>query len=244
MRIKVVVPVFRTPETSWMEDEFRKVSEKIKDPGTEFDIIWVKKGVEVATARYGILIGGFFGLLELEKAQEEGYDAAITFCAYDPALDAAKEKLDIPVVGLFESGVHLASMLARSFSILDIDSTEESAKVVFEEILRVYGLDHKLASHRCTDVPILDIKKKKDSGELQRALLEAGRKAVEEDGAEALVLGCGALTGLSGYLQEELGVPVIDPAQAAIKLAEDLVKLRLSQSKKAFAKPSERKITL
>ncbi|MCB1744963.1 MAG: aspartate/glutamate racemase family protein, partial [Gammaproteobacteria bacterium] len=60
------------------------------------------------------------------------------------------------------------------------------------------------------------------------------RRLVDEDGAQAIVLGCGATTGLAARLGRDLGVPVLDPGLVAAKYAEMLVGLGLSQSKKAF----------
>jgi len=104
------------------------------------------------------------------------------------------------------------------------------------------GLSGKLASVRLTDIRVLDIKKEFDR--LLNALMEEGRKAVEEDGADVPVLGCGGLLNVAEILQEKLNVPVVDPALVALKIAEDLVKLKLAQSKKAYPKPYEKKRTL
>ena len=61
-----------------------------------------------------------------------------------------------------------------------------------------------------------------------------GKRLVEEHGAEAIVLGCGATTGLAGRMSGELGVPVLDPGLIAAKYAEMLVALGLSHSKRAY----------
>lgn len=62
-------------------------------------------------------------------------------------------------------------------------------------------------------------------------MVEQGKKAIEEDGAEVLILGCTGMTGMAQKLSEALGVYVIDPLPTAVKLAETLVSLKLSQSK-------------
>jgi allantoin racemase len=96
-----------------------------------------------------------------------------------------------------------------------------------------------LVSIRLADIPVLDVNR--DREKLWNAILAEARKAVEEDGADVIVLGCGALFGLAQQLQKELGVPVIDPGLVALKIAEDLVKLRLAQSKKAFPFPNPKR---
>ena len=61
-----------------------------------------------------------------------------------------------------------------------------------------------------------------------------GRRLVEEQGAEALVLGCGSATGLAARVSQDLNIPVLDPGLTAVKYAEMLVDLGLSQSKRAY----------
>jgi allantoin racemase len=62
-------------------------------------------------------------------------------------------------------------------------------------------------------------------------LAEECRKAIKEDGAEAIVLGCAGMSDLANELSEELNVPVIDGVAAAVKLAESLHQLNLVTSK-------------
>ena len=54
-------------------------------------------------------------------------------------------------------------------------------------------------------------------------MVTLGRQLLEEQGAEALVLGCGATTGLAARVARELAIPVLDPGLTAVKYAEMLV---------------------
>ena len=65
-------------------------------------------------------------------------------------------------------------------------------------------------------------------------LIATGRHLMEDQGAEALVLGCGATTGLAPRIARALGIPVLDPGLTAVKYAEMLVDLGLSHSKRAY----------
>jgi allantoin racemase len=65
-------------------------------------------------------------------------------------------------------------------------------------------------------------------------LIATGRQLMEEQGAEAIVLGCGATTGLAPRMAQALGIPVLDPGLTAVKYAEMLVDLGLSHSKRAY----------
>jgi len=234
MRIKVIEPV--TPATPWNK-MIKEVYEAYKDPDTEIDIVNPKKGPESIEQIYDETWASLPTLLEAEKAEKEGYDAVIDYCFEDPALPALKEALTIPVVGLNEPSVHLASMLGRKFSVLCVGGKNIAGAV--KDKVASYGLGVKLASVRTIDIRVLDIKREFDK--LVNALIEEGRMALEKDGADVLVLGCGGLLNIAEILQEKLNVPVIDPALAALKIAEDLVKLNLAQSKKAYGKPYEKK---
>jgi allantoin racemase len=87
------------------------------------------------------------------------------------------------------------------------------------ENIRSYGKEHALASIRPLDLGVHDFQR---AGDVRERLMREGRKAVEEDGAEALILGCTAEFGFNDVLQEQLGVPVIDALQASLVHAECL----------------------
>jgi len=236
-RIKVIEPV--TPATPWNK-MIKETYEAYKDPGTEIDIVNPEKGPESIEQIYDETWASLPTLLEAEKAEREGYDAVIDYCFEDPALPSLKEALTIPVVGIDEPSIHLASMLGRKFSVVGVGG--RNTALAIEDKVAHYGLSGKLASVGLTDVRVLDIMKELDR--LMNELIEKGRKAIEEDGADIIVLGCGGLLNIAERLQEKLNVPVIDPALVALKISEDLVKLRLAQSKKAYPKPYEKKRTL
>jgi len=229
LRIKVVVPV----TTNIWNEMIREAYEAVKDPGTEITIVNLERGPESIEQHYDVVWTELFALREIEKAEEEGYDGVISYCFDDPALYAAKEKLRIPVVGIQEPSIHVASILGRRFSVVGVGGALATGSSW--DAAKLYGLADSLVSVRIADIPVLDIKK--DTEKLRSALLAQARKAVEEDDADVIVLGCGGLVGLTQELQRELKVPVIDPGLVALKIVEDLVKLGLAQSKKAFPFP-------
>lgn len=69
-------------------------------------------------------------------------------------------------------------------------------------------------------------------------------KAVREDRAEAISLGCGGMAGLDERIQQRCGVPVIDGINTVVTSAESLVSMHLSTSKvRTYATPRPKKIT-
>jgi allantoin racemase len=166
-------------------------------------------------------------MLELVKdAARRGYDGVVIACFSDPGLDAAREATDLPVVGIQDAAMHLAAQLGYRFSVL---TTLAHRAPLRERAALLAGLDRRLASCRPLDLPVLDTVV--DRERVLEKIVRVGRQAIDTDGAEVLVLGCAGLGDLSARASHELGVPVIDPNAAALKLCETLVDLHLSHSR-------------
>jgi allantoin racemase len=176
------------------------------------------------------------------EAQTEGVDAVIIDCMGDPALNACRERLDILVLGPAETSMHIAAMLGLRFSIVTI---VESVVPMLHNLASAYGLSHKLASVRSIDVPVLDIHD--DPAALHEALLAQCRRAITQDGAHSIVLGCtgffGCADALSAALADSsLPVPVVDPIPTTVYVACALLSGRLRVSKRTYAPPRAKPI--
>lgn len=170
-------------------------------------------------------------VLHIVQARGAEFDAVVISCFEDPGLFAAREAIVSPVFGIAESAMLMACTLGHSFSIV---TTPARFKPITTDLVRLYGLDRRCASVRTVDLP--------DRFALDQhtvALLTAeGRRALEEDGAEVLVLGCSKFSGLDKDLEQALGVPVLDGVACAVKLAEAAVGYGLRTSKRlGFADP-------
>jgi len=188
-RIKVVVPV----SSDMWNASVKELMERYKDPDTELQVVNIEKGPESLECTYDEVLAEMFTLLEAEKAQDEGFDGVIIYCGSDPGLRAAREKLVIPAVGLGESSYHLASLLGTSFSIITVGPPDLVATQCrrVRDHLKVYALEHKCASVRSVAIPVIDLEKEKAKQE-ERLFTEV-RRAIEEDGADTIVLGCGGM---------------------------------------------------
>ena len=162
----------------------------------------------------------------VRAAAGQGYDAVVIACFSDPGLDAAREATDLPVVGIQDSAMHLAAQIGYRFSVL---TTLAHRSPLRERAALLAGLDRRLASCRPLDLPVLETVLNRE--QVVQKIVRIGRQAIEEDGAEVLVLGCAGLGDLAIRASRELGVPVIDPNAAALKLCETLVDLSLSHSR-------------
>ncbi|HUV07420.1 MAG TPA: aspartate/glutamate racemase family protein [Spirochaetia bacterium] len=177
-------------------------------------------------------------LKKLVEVQED-YDAMIIGCAGDPGLVPARELARIPVIGPIESSLAVASMLGENFSIITV---LDSIVPAIWHILRAYGLEHKCASVRVVNCPVLDLAGKLD--QVVDAFLQESQKAVKEDRAASLVLGCMSMAFLlvDELARGKVDVPIINPAKVSVKAAEMLVSLGLSQSRATYPKPNYEKL--
>jgi len=237
-RIKVIIPI----TTAQWNEETKDFLDGYKDPDTSIDVVSIKQGPDSIDGIYDAVWAKLFTVLEAEKAETEGYDGVIIYCSGDPGLRAAKEKLTIPVVGLNEPATHVASMLGRKFSIITTGPPTSVMSVQLADNVKMSGLESKCASIRSIGMAVLDLGEKREE-EAERAFQQA-KQAIEQDGADTIVLGCGAMFGVEERITKELGVPVVVPGTAALKICEDLIELKLAQSKSRFALPLKKQRTL
>jgi allantoin racemase len=158
-------------------------------------------------------------------AEAHGYDAAFVSCFADPGVRRGRSFVNIPLVGACEASLHLASMLGHSFSI--IVNFPIGIPVVLEKA-RLHGIVDRIKSVRAVDMATVERSGYYTRGhpeENRKRLLEEARKAVEVDGADAIVGGCTSGGWAELGLQEELGVPVVDAAVATLKVAEMMADL-------------------
>lgn len=236
MKIYVIVPILKNEV---LEEITYKELDNYKRKDTEISIVSLEKGPASIESAYDEEIAAPWILEKVKEAEERKFDAIIIDCMGDPALDAARELVSIPVIGPAQASMLLASMLGERFSIVTV---LKNVVPLFWRSARKYGFESKLSSIRYVEVPVLEIEKKKV--EVETKLINESKKAIEEDGADVIILGCTGFIGMARKMQETLHIPVVDPAPAALKLAESLIDLKLSISKLAYPKPplKERKI--
>lgn len=177
---------------------------------------------------------------KIVEAEREGVDAVVINCMGDPGLYPARQAVAIPVVGPYQAAGHIASSLGHRFSVVTV---LDSVVPMFWDRAAVYGFRSKLASVRTIDIPVLELEK--DRERMTRDLVEAASAAVRDDKADVVIFGCTGMSGVAadvqrGLLARGLDVPVIDPAPMALKVAEVLVDLGVSQSRRAFPFPDQK----
>ena len=139
-------------------------------------------------------------------------------------------------MGIAEASLYVANMLAAKWSVV---TTLHRARDMVEKTIQKTGLMARCASVRTTKLSVLDTES--DRAITLEILTTAGERAIQEDGAEAICLGCAGMSGLEKELEERLGIPVIDSVAAAVKMAESLVSLRKRTSKQLTYRAPEMK---
>ena len=237
MKIKIPDMVIRQFGTV---EEQEKEWLSLASPGTEVLVTpAAAKGPETIECIYDVAMCTPWLLEEIRRADEEGSDAVIIPCMADPGLYAAREISNIPVVGVAESSYLLAISLGHKFSIME--PVPEGLGLV-RQMLLTYGFERFVASLRVLGLGVEELWA--DEGKLKDAIIKEGTKAVEEDGADVIVMGCGFMSGVNKELAEVLGVPVVDPWATAIRFAEMLVHLGVTHSKKAYMTPPRKRIEI
>lgn len=152
----------------------------------------------------------------------EGDNEASAFviaCYSDPGLHTCREATARPVFGIAECGVLTALARADRFGVIAISGRSVARHMRY---LRQMGLTDRLAGERPLEMSVAETAS--GEGTLAR-MVAVGRELRDRDGAHAIVMGCAGMARHRRPLEEELGVPVIDPTQAALAMALGAVAL-------------------
>jgi len=207
----------------------------LRMPGTEVEFVAVDWGAALGDSYYDTLLMDMSVFEKGLQAEKEGFDAVCIDTVSDSGMYALRSKLTIPVIGPGQASFHIACCLGHRFSVITM---WDEWYHLYTKILKEYGLEGRCASLR-------SIKTRPDLAELLEGkeevifskLEQESLRAINEDGADVIVLGSTTMHQSHGYLQEKLPVPVINPGQVAFKLCELFLQLGRVHSKKAFASP-------
>lgn len=220
MRILVINP----NTTTSMTDKIGRAAQAAASPATQIVAVNPKDGPPSIEGYFdeAFVVPGIIA----EMAKAGAVDAYVIACFDDTGLDAARCAAEAPVIGIGEAAFHLATLIAGKFSVV---TTLARSVPAIEHNLSRYGLATRCARVRASDVAVLDLEQP-GSDARQKVSAEIAR-AVREDGAEAIVLGCAGMADLAHEFSLEHGVPVLDGVACAVKLAEATAALGLRTSK-------------
>jgi Asp/Glu/hydantoin racemase len=205
--------------TQAITDRIAEAARAAAPPGTMVEGMTAPYGLPLIVTRADWLLSGPPILAALAEKRGQ-YDAAVIAVFGDPALEAAKLLLDVPVVGISEAAFHAASMLGRRFGIVSFTA---ALRPMFEDCLDHHGLRGRCAGFRMGPP---DASYPAQLGAKEQAeLLGLIEQSVVLDGAEAVILAGGPLAGLAPVLQPKARVPLVDGTAAAVRLAAALAGL-------------------
>jgi allantoin racemase len=232
MKLLVVNP----NTTEAMTDGIRLQAQRFARPDTEIEAISAPWGPASIESHFEEELAAV-ATLQAVAERARAFDGVAIACYGDPGLHAAREISPVPVVGIAEASMHTACLVAHSFSVV---TTLPRVKPGLEALVRRYGLESRCASIRATPLAVLDIERDPERA-VQLVVAEA-RRAADEDGAEAILLGCAGMAALDHrHVESSVGLPVIDGVTAAVKLLEGLVESGVGTSRAAAFKHPEPK---
>ena len=232
-RVLVIVPFAMAPEHLALRREQLQGIEL--SPELQFEFRPVKAGPVNYSSHHDFVLADVANFEAGCRAQEEGFSAVCIDTMSDSGVAALRSVLDIPVFGPGKVSMLTALMLGERFSILTMASRW---KPLYKKALDELGLHHKCASVRAIEVApdnqALLAGKEEDVFPLLEA---AARRAIEEDGADVLILGSTTMHQSHAWLSQRLPVPVINPGPLSYKMAEAALGLDLAQSRQAYPRP-------
>lgn len=148
-------------------------------------------------------------------ASANEYDAFVIACYSDPGLKESKTASDKPVYGIHESAVRSSVAAGKRFGVLALG--EDSIQRHIAYVIGL-GLQSLHVGERSLDLSVDDAAN--DPTVLDK-IVDTGRQLIDEVGAEVLILGCAGMATHRKLAEQRLGVPVIDPVQAAVTMAAE-----------------------
>jgi Asp/Glu/hydantoin racemase len=153
------------------------------------------------------------------RARDNDAAAFVVACFSDPGLHSARDTTRKPVLGIAECGILTALTLGQRFGVIAILAKSVPRHLRY---IGAMGLTGRLAG----DLPIgLGVTELAQEGVTLKRMIETGARLRDDKGADVLVMGCAGMARYRGRLQSALGIPVVEPTQAAVTMAIGRVRL-------------------
>jgi len=199
-----------------------KICRKYALSDTEVEVKFIKEAPSGIESYQDAAISEKY-LLDKFEEWEEQYDGFIVACHSDVGVDLLRELTNKPVIGIGEASMLFALPLGHKFSILSLKRKKIPQK---EDLIRKYGLENRCASIRITGLGVIATDEEK-----REKLIQEGIKAVKEDGAEVIILGCAGMVGLEKEIEKKVGAPTLDGVVCALMIIESLIRYGVLTSK-------------
>ena len=234
--MRILVANVNTTQT--MTDGIAEAARAVASGGTEIIGLTPDFGAESCEGNFESYLAAI-AVMDKVMRYEGEYDAVIQAGYGEHGREGLQELLTVPVVDITDAAASTAMYLGRSYSVV---TTLDRTVPLIEDRLILAGLHDRCASVRSSGLGVLELES--DPERAIEAIAAEAKRAVEHDRAEVIVLGCGGMAELKDRVVELCGVPVVDGVQAAVAVAEGLVRLGLQTSKvRTYAPPRPKRIT-
>ncbi|MEB6592544.1 aspartate/glutamate racemase family protein [Pseudomonas asiatica] len=206
-------------------------------PGTEIVGLTPWFGAESVEGNFESYLAAI-AVMDRVLAYDGPYDAVIQAGYGEHGREGLQELLNVPVVDITDAAASTAMYLGHAYSVI---TTLDRTVPLIEDRLKLSGLYDRCASVRASGLAVLELEA--DPQRAVEAIVEQAERAVRDDKAEVICLGCGGMAGLDEQIRQRTGVPVVDGVSAAVTIAEALVRMGLSTSKvRTYATPRAKKV--
>lgn len=234
MRILVV----NVNTTASMTELIAQAAQAVAAPTTEIVGLTPRFGAESVEGNYESYLAAV-AVMDRVRHYSEPYDAIIQAGYGEHGREGLQELFTVPVVDITEAAAATAMFLGHRYSVV---TTLDRTVPLIEDRLKLAGLDARCASVRASGMAVLELEAEPERA--MQAIIDQALKAVQEDKAEVICLGCGGMADLKERVQEATQVPVVDGVAAAVKIAEGLVAQQLKTSKiRTYAPPRPKQVT-
>lgn len=221
-KILVVNPNTNPKNTKVIEDAIKPYIPK----EFQLDVVNPEKGPIGLESYYH----NYLAAVEVHKvivdAEKKGYNGVVIACYGDPGIEAAKELVNIPVVGITEASYALARMLATKFLVVVSAETAVPRQIKYIKSLGIPDFQYAVRPIGLTVLGVMS-----DRMSAKDLIAENCKIALKETGSELIVMGCSGFSGLRADLEDQLQVPIIDPVVAGVGICATLIRMGLAQSK-------------
>lgn len=224
MKITLINPNTSRAMTAKIADAAREVA----GPGIDIAAVCPDEGADAIESHVDEVFAALAVVRLITQDQlEGGSDAYVIACFGDPGLDAARELVDVPVIGIAEAAMHIASVSGRHFGVV---TTLSRTLGRAEDLVARYGMAQACVSMSASGIAVLDLEDTSSAAVDTIAALAAD--AVADHGADVIVLGCAGMADLCAVISARVGVPVVDGVAAATGMAAGMARMAVGTSKR------------
>jgi allantoin racemase len=201
----------------------------------EVDAVCPANGPQSIEGRFDEIVSAYW-TLDCVMQVVDRYDGVVVAC-YGPhaAIEGIREATDVPTMGIMEASILYALPLGSCFGIV---TTSPRWKPLLEEGVKLLGVESRCACVRSSGLAVLDLDRLPRE-EVCARLADEACAAVEQDGAEVVLLGCAGMAGLQEAVASAVHVPVVDAVWAGVTLVGALARARAHTSKRNLYGPVE-----